>query len=79
MQCYDEDIMVDDLVGEETFTVSELCQARKYNAQWFQINYQGESAGEIYMEVRMVENVPSLGRGMCQRISIKRPPNFTAT
>ena len=46
---FDEDIMMDDFVGEETFTVKELCSLGEGRSRWLNLNFQGKKSAEVLM------------------------------
>ena len=44
--CYDEDLMMDDCVGKDSFKASSLIGLK----QWFPLKYKGKLSAEILLE-----------------------------
>ena len=52
--CMDEDLLIDDLVGETTLTLSQIISGDD-NRQWIELMYKGKRAAEISMEAKLVK------------------------
>jgi hypothetical protein len=55
----DEDLLIDDLVGEKLVRVGELINSEE--KQWLELTYKGKKAAEILIEARLMR--PILMRG----------------
>ncbi|TNV80511.1 hypothetical protein FGO68_gene8729 [Halteria grandinella] len=72
IQCYDEDIFVDDLVGQCSFSIYELCHGLKTYASWFYIDYKGDTAGSLYLEIKSVLRLEKFGDQEYKRKSLQQ-------
>ncbi len=52
--CYDEDVMMDDFVGEEEFSVSELCSMGAGFKKWYTLKFEGKKSAEISLSAMWV-------------------------
>jgi Ca2+-dependent lipid-binding protein len=46
---YDEDIMMDDFVGECMLSVEEVCAMGESKPRWFDLQYEGKKSAEIML------------------------------
>lgn len=56
MQCFDEDLITDDLVGEAEILISNMIGAdpMSYNPSQYPLIYKKKPSGEIYLEARLL-------------------------
>jgi len=52
LQCLDQDVGSDDLIGEVKVQVSELCRSGPF---WLDIDFKGKRAGQLFLEGRLLE------------------------
>ena len=54
--CFDEDLLVDDLVGSKVFKASELCSNLTATQNWLHLNYKNNKAVEVFVETKFLPN-----------------------
>ena len=56
IQCLDEDIVIDDFIGEATFTASQLCtdHGTGPKKEWYELLYKQKKSADIQLEGRMI-------------------------
>lgn len=58
VKCFDEDVIMDDFVGEGTFTVEHLVNTTAPatpHMSWYELTYKGKKSAEIRLECRLVQ------------------------
>ena len=55
---YDEDVIEDELIGEENFQASQFLVIKNKVNNTFQINFKGKKAGEVTLTASLVKNNP---------------------
>ena len=55
---YDEDVIEDTVIGEETFHASQFIANKTKGNHTFQINFKGKKAGEVTLTASLVKNSP---------------------
>ena len=56
---YDEDIMMDDFVGECMLSVKEVCAMGDSKPRWFDLNYEGKKSAEIMLSGHWAQKTSS--------------------
>ncbi|TNV82162.1 hypothetical protein FGO68_gene4454 [Halteria grandinella] len=55
IKCYDEDLIMDDFVGEGQFNARALCPIEEgIHKEWYLLKYEGKKAAEVLIETEIV-------------------------
>lgn len=74
---YDEDVIEDELIGEESYQAPLLLANKTKNSNTFQINFKGKRAGDVTLSATLVKNNPQQKELKIDKLYSRNQNNFS--